>query len=388
MWDAKSLPTDGIVEEEDACTTDERRGYAECSKAMQQVVAEQQQREQKNNNLGGKENTATAEEKRSEEKGEDGINITDAVIMQFMQQQIQQGQQQIPQQIQSGQQEIESKIIEGTTEKIEKIEENQDILKTRIHEVYQQIDGQINALEGKVDDALSQFDARLNVLEEKVTKVISQLDAKEKMGGTLSQFATLRSEVDALKKTAAKQHLVLETVLLKFKPPSLMTPPTCYVIQITLLRRSCDIESSSEDICEDVCINFLRENENTYLKYDKIGNIIESDEMLEISTHLDGLNVSTYFITIFPHKLQVSQSQVSSRIHIDFFDSSLSRWCLVVVDNYSKWIRVVEIRNNITGKAIITIQKHTVQKQFFPRFGLPKLLVSDNGPTPIEQIAM
>uniref|UniRef100_A0A1A9USK2 Integrase_H2C2 domain-containing protein n=1 Tax=Glossina austeni TaxID=7395 RepID=A0A1A9USK2_GLOAU len=85
--------------------------------------------------------------------------------------------------------------MDGTKEEIKKIEEKQDIPKTRIHEVYQQIDGQINALEGKVDDALSI--ARLNVLEEKVTKVISQSDAnletlEEKVGGTFSQFAALR----------------------------------------------------------------------------------------------------------------------------------------------------------------------------------------------------
>uniref|UniRef100_A0A1A9USF5 SAP domain-containing protein n=1 Tax=Glossina austeni TaxID=7395 RepID=A0A1A9USF5_GLOAU len=117
----------------------------------------------------------------------------------------------------------ESKIT-GTTEKIEKIQENQDILKTRLHEVYQQIDGQINALEGRVDNALSQFDATVNVLEEKVTKVISQFDAKletleEKMGGTLSYFATLRSEVDAVKETAAKhQHGVGDSAS-KFQAP-------------------------------------------------------------------------------------------------------------------------------------------------------------------------
>uniref|UniRef100_A0A1A9ZJY8 Uncharacterized protein n=1 Tax=Glossina pallidipes TaxID=7398 RepID=A0A1A9ZJY8_GLOPL len=52
------------------------------------------------------------------------------------------------------------------------------------------------------------------------------------------------------------------------------------------------------------------------------------------------------------------------------------RWCLVVMDSYSKWIRVVEIDNNITDEAIVVIHRHTVQKQFFLRFGLPKLLVS------------
>uniref|UniRef100_A0A1A9VTV8 CCHC-type domain-containing protein n=1 Tax=Glossina austeni TaxID=7395 RepID=A0A1A9VTV8_GLOAU len=99
--------------------------------------------------------------------------------MQFIQQTQQQMQQQIQQQMQQQTQQIESKIHEN-------IQKNQDILQTRIHEAYQQIDGQIVALEGK----LSQFDARLNVLEEKVTK-----------------FATLRSEVGALKETAAKQQL-------------------------------------------------------------------------------------------------------------------------------------------------------------------------------------
>uniref|UniRef100_A0A1A9UX11 Uncharacterized protein n=1 Tax=Glossina austeni TaxID=7395 RepID=A0A1A9UX11_GLOAU len=160
--------SDSIVKEEYACKIDERREtrtyIAAIVRQMQQSYATIQEVA---DNLGGTEYTATAEQKCSEEK-----------VAELVQQ--------------SGQQEIDPKI-NGTTEKIEKIQEKQDILKTRVHKVYQQIDGHINALEGKVDDALSQFDARLNVLEEKITKVISQFDAKvedleEKIGETWSQL--------------------------------------------------------------------------------------------------------------------------------------------------------------------------------------------------------
>uniref|UniRef100_A0A1B0B9Y3 CCHC-type domain-containing protein n=1 Tax=Glossina palpalis gambiensis TaxID=67801 RepID=A0A1B0B9Y3_9MUSC len=54
-------------------------------------------------------------------------------------------------------------------------------MKTHAYEVYQQIDGEINAVQEKVDDALSQFDARLNALEEKVTKVM-RTAAKQQLG--------------------------------------------------------------------------------------------------------------------------------------------------------------------------------------------------------------
>uniref|UniRef100_A0A1A9V4N5 Uncharacterized protein n=1 Tax=Glossina austeni TaxID=7395 RepID=A0A1A9V4N5_GLOAU len=136
--------------------------------------------------LGGTENTATAGDQRSEEKAENGTSISNAVVMQFMQQmqrQTQQVQQQVQQHIQSGQQEIESKI-DGRTEKIEKIQENQGILQTHINEVYRQFESKVNVLEGRVGNALDQLDVRMNSQEK-------DADA-------------LRSEIKALKKEMAK----------------------------------------------------------------------------------------------------------------------------------------------------------------------------------------
>uniref|UniRef100_A0A1A9VMA4 Uncharacterized protein n=1 Tax=Glossina austeni TaxID=7395 RepID=A0A1A9VMA4_GLOAU len=117
-------------------------------------------------NLEGIENTDTAREKHSEEKGEDGASISNAVFTQFMQQMQQQMQQKTYQQTQQ----IQSKI-DGTTEKIEKVQDNQRILQTYIDETYQQFEGKVNVQEEKVDNAIGQLDAKIKALRKEVAKL-------------------------------------------------------------------------------------------------------------------------------------------------------------------------------------------------------------------------
>ncbi|XP_036348039.1 uncharacterized protein K02A2.6-like [Rhagoletis pomonella] len=62
------------------------------------------------------------------------------------------------------------------------------------------------------------------------------------------------------------------------------------------------------------------------------------------------------------------------RIHIDFFGPMMSRWCLVVVDSHSKWVECIDMGTNTTSSN--TIAK---LREIFARFGLPRMVVSDNG---------
>ncbi|XP_062535175.1 uncharacterized protein K02A2.6-like [Armigeres subalbatus] len=63
-----------------------------------------------------------------------------------------------------------------------------------------------------------------------------------------------------------------------------------------------------------------------------------------------------------------------SRIHIDFFFFE-HRTFLLIVDSFSKWIEVENMRQGTDCNKVL---KKLVQ--FFARFGLPDVLVSDNGP--------
>ena len=64
-----------------------------------------------------------------------------------------------------------------------------------------------------------------------------------------------------------------------------------------------------------------------------------------------------------------------SRIHLDFAGPFKQKMWLIVVDVYSKWLEVDNMGMN-------TKSSHLIKKlrSMFARFGLPKVLVSDNGP--------
>ena len=66
-------------------------------------------------------------------------------------------------------------------------------------------------------------------------------------------------------------------------------------------------------------------------------------------------------------------NQPMKRLHVDFAD--IEGWqVLVIVDVHSKWIDAVPLRRATAATTIGALQK------FFSNFGLPKELVSDNGP--------
>jgi len=62
------------------------------------------------------------------------------------------------------------------------------------------------------------------------------------------------------------------------------------------------------------------------------------------------------------------------RIHIDFAGPIDGMYYLVVVDSCSKWIEVEPMRTTTSEKTI------AVLRTIFARYGLPKEIVSDNGP--------
>lgn len=62
------------------------------------------------------------------------------------------------------------------------------------------------------------------------------------------------------------------------------------------------------------------------------------------------------------------------RIHIDFARPVKGRMFLVVVDTHSKWPEVVEMASTTANKTI------DVLRHLFAAYGLPKQIVSDNGP--------
>lgn len=63
-----------------------------------------------------------------------------------------------------------------------------------------------------------------------------------------------------------------------------------------------------------------------------------------------------------------------SRIHVDFAGPVEGRMLMIVVDSHTKWIEVVPLK--------ITSANNTVEalRGIFSRFGLPRTVVSDNGP--------
>lgn len=66
-------------------------------------------------------------------------------------------------------------------------------------------------------------------------------------------------------------------------------------------------------------------------------------------------------------------NQVWERIHIDYLGPIFNKYILVIVDAYSKWIEAFVV-NNMT-----TLTTINILRSCFARFGIPKILVSDNG---------
>ena len=67
------------------------------------------------------------------------------------------------------------------------------------------------------------------------------------------------------------------------------------------------------------------------------------------------------------------------RIHVDFAGPIQGRMLLVVTDAHSKWPEVIVMNSTTASKTI------TVLRELFARFGIPKQVVSDNGPQFVSQ---
>lgn len=61
------------------------------------------------------------------------------------------------------------------------------------------------------------------------------------------------------------------------------------------------------------------------------------------------------------------------RIHVNFFGPFQGSYFLVVLDAFSKWLEIKEMKHLTTDKTI------EVLREIFCRWGLPLTLVSDNG---------
>lgn len=66
-------------------------------------------------------------------------------------------------------------------------------------------------------------------------------------------------------------------------------------------------------------------------------------------------------------------SGVWQRVHIDFFGPYHNSYFLLVLDAYSKWLEVKEMKKITTDNTIVEL------REIFGRWGLPVTLVSDNG---------
>ena len=62
------------------------------------------------------------------------------------------------------------------------------------------------------------------------------------------------------------------------------------------------------------------------------------------------------------------------RVHADFAGPFMGKMFLVVVDSYSKWPIIVEMSSTSSSATRIEL------REMFACYGLPRVLVSDNGP--------
>ena len=68
------------------------------------------------------------------------------------------------------------------------------------------------------------------------------------------------------------------------------------------------------------------------------------------------------------------ESQPWERVHVDWAQHSIFGNILIIVDSCSSWIEVVQC----TDRSTATVQRCLLE--IFSQFGVPRTLVSDNGP--------
>ena len=98
----------------------------------------------------------------------------------------------------------------------------------------------------------------------------------------------------------------------------------------------------------------------------EIENVARTCETCQMNSRLPAKSI--------PHPWR-SAEEPWQRIHLDFAGPYKGSMWLIVVCSYSKWIEVVDMLNNTTSTKVIK-----ELRKMFTRFGLPKILVSDNGP--------
>ncbi len=76
----------------------------------------------------------------------------------------------------------------------------------------------------------------------------------------------------------------------------------------------------------------------------------------------------------------IRPSEPWDRLHLDFAGPFRGKMWLLVIDAYSKWLEVFDMRNDCTSSNLIRKLKF-----LFNRYGLCKLLVSDNGPQLVSE---
>ena len=93
----------------------------------------------------------------------------------------------------------------------------------------------------------------------------------------------------------------------------------------------------------------------------------------DVVRHCDTCQSSRPTPPVAPLHPWIWPSRPWSRIHVDFAGPYLGHRFLVVIDAHSKWMEVIPMNSTITT---VTVEKLRVM---FAQFGIPEVVVSDNG---------
>ncbi|CAH8540722.1 unnamed protein product, partial [Schistosoma mattheei] len=142
---------------------------------------------------------------------------------------------------------------------------------------------------------------------------------------------------------------------------------------------TCSYDLSESNNSNVMCSHHVKSNTADSLPSHKISKSNTSDKVCASET-----SESHVLLSKCPRKAELqswpSPEEPWSRIHVDFAGPFQGTYFLVCVDAYSKWPEIFPI-NQITSQQ--TIMK---LRQLFSRFGVPDVLVTDNGTQFISSI--
>ncbi|CAH8629503.1 unnamed protein product [Schistosoma haematobium] len=142
---------------------------------------------------------------------------------------------------------------------------------------------------------------------------------------------------------------------------------------------TCSYDLSESNNSNVMCSHHVKSNTADLLPSHKISKSKTSDKVCAGET-----SESHVLLSKCPRKAELhswpSPEEPWSRIHVDFAGPFQGTYFLVCVDAYSKWPEIFPI-NQITSQQ--TIMK---LRQLFSRFGVPDVLVTDNGTQFISSI--